>query len=605
MDSDMSLAAAYAAGDVPPAAAFAPQRTRPQQPRQQHFSHRSGGDVDAEMMGELPSVDDMEVAAAAAGVAPVPAVLAELGYFELGQQPEFMEESSSGEEESSSDEEHGAEAGSGIRLLLQLVSGGGDQHPAVTVHLLPAGCGRAAAAAAGAAEMAGEVAADSSYDSDSSDSDSSGSDSAASSESEEDAEPLDLIENYADIKKMIDGMDADADLDGGGDGGGGGNDGAHRAEQELVGAMPLPSLADLQLAPDEPVQVAGMVQSMLEGMIVVKAHTGSRALSEGCVLVLEDRTPIGCIEEIFGPVVSPFYALRYGGAQPMPAALQQGATVCSVDRLADFVLPEELRVRGQDVGGEEEEEADLEAQFSDDEAEAAHRRKLEAKRKQQPDGLAQGGRGPKQAMAGRRGGGRGGGGGAGRGGGRGGGGGRDRGGQFSGRGGGPGGMQPPQHQQQQRQPVVAQYHPHQQQVAQQAVAAAMPPPGRVFPGQLGPPPTAFQAQAAAAQLHGMNLQQQQQQGMYVQQAQQQGGYGGGYGYGGAGGRPLPPQPPGQQQHVMGQVLRAQYAGPAPQQRAMGAGAVMQPQYAARPPPPQGPPPPGFTPLLPVYSPQPQ
>jgi hypothetical protein len=68
---------------------------------------------------------------------------------------------------------------------------------------------------------------------------------------------------------------------------------------------------------------------------------------------------------------------------------------------------------------------------------------------------------------------------------------------------------------------------------------------------------------------------------------------------------LPPQPPGQQQHVMGQVLRAQYAGPAPQQRAMGAGAVMQPQYAARPPPPQGPPPPGFTPLLPGYSPQPQ
>jgi hypothetical protein len=33
----------------------------------------------------------------------------------------------------------------------------------------------------------------------------------------------------------------------------------------------------------------------------LQAHTGSRALSEGCVLVLKDRTPIGCIEEIFGP----------------------------------------------------------------------------------------------------------------------------------------------------------------------------------------------------------------------------------------------------------------------------------------------------------------
>jgi hypothetical protein len=37
-------------------------------------------------------------------------------------------------------------------------------------------------------------------------------------------------------------------------------------------------------------------------------------------------------------------------------------------RLADFVLPEQLRVRGYDAGLEEEEEADLEAQFSDDEA---------------------------------------------------------------------------------------------------------------------------------------------------------------------------------------------------------------------------------------------
>lgn len=32
-----------------------------------------------------------------------------------------------------------------------------------------------------------------------------------------------------------------------------------------------------------------------------QAEVGSRALTEGCVLVLQDRTPIGCIEEIFGP----------------------------------------------------------------------------------------------------------------------------------------------------------------------------------------------------------------------------------------------------------------------------------------------------------------
>ena len=33
----------------------------------------------------------------------------------------------------------------------------------------------------------------------------------------------------------------------------------------------------------------------------LQAQGGSRALNEGCLLVLEDRTPIGCIEEVFGP----------------------------------------------------------------------------------------------------------------------------------------------------------------------------------------------------------------------------------------------------------------------------------------------------------------
>ena len=48
---------------------------------------------------------------------------------------------------------------------------------------------------------------------------------------------------------------------------------------------------------------------------------------------------------------------------PFPAPIP----LVLVFRLADFVLPEALRVRGYDAGLEEE-EADLEAQFSDDEA---------------------------------------------------------------------------------------------------------------------------------------------------------------------------------------------------------------------------------------------
>ena len=58
-------------------------------------------------------------------------------------------------------------------------------------------------------------------------------------------------------------------------------------------------------------------------------------MREGSVLCLEDRQPLGRIEEILGPVVSPIYALRYAGTGgPMPASLGPGTCVCSVDRLS-------------------------------------------------------------------------------------------------------------------------------------------------------------------------------------------------------------------------------------------------------------------------------
>lgn len=93
--SDLALAAAFAAGQQPAAEAYAPQR-------------RAAAPVEPveEEMSELPTIDDLEVAAAAAGVAPVPPLLAELGYFELGPTPDAMkEDSSSSEEESSSSDE--------------------------------------------------------------------------------------------------------------------------------------------------------------------------------------------------------------------------------------------------------------------------------------------------------------------------------------------------------------------------------------------------------------------------------------------------------------------------------------------------------------------
>lgn len=138
-----------------------------------------------------------------------------------------------------------------VRLHLQLV---GDD--AVAVQLV----------ADGAEAMDAEVAPDSEFEGSdaSSSSDSSDSDDEAAPGGSED-EPLDVVTNYADIKKIIDDMDADEE------GGAAADPAAHGADVELLGAgAPLPSLAALDIKPDDAVQTAGAVQSMLEGMIVIK-----------------------------------------------------------------------------------------------------------------------------------------------------------------------------------------------------------------------------------------------------------------------------------------------------------------------------------------------
>lgn len=189
--------------------------------------------------------------------------------------------------------------------------------------------------------------------------------------------------------------------------------------------------------------------------------------------------------------------------------------------------------------------------------EAEHRRKLKAKRKELPEGLQQQQQQPPGPRSGRQ-----------FPGGRGGRAGRGGGARGRGAGGGRGGQQqsPPQPQQQ------AFYHPH-----QQHVQPSLPQPqgsGRVFRGGLQrhqpAPPAAFQAHATAAQLTGMSLQQPAQQ---PHQQQGMGGFPGFvvHGYGGN----LPGMPP----PLAGQVLRPQYAVPAPQQRPPSMGAVMQAQYA--------------------------
>jgi H/ACA ribonucleoprotein complex non-core subunit NAF1 len=78
----------------------------------------------------------------------------------------------------------------------------------------------------------------------------------------------------------------------------------------------------------------------------VQAPENARAVDEGTVLCLSTLQPIGKVEEVFGPVMQPLYSLRYACGAAPPPELAVGAQVCSLERLTEYILPEELYVKG-------------------------------------------------------------------------------------------------------------------------------------------------------------------------------------------------------------------------------------------------------------------
>ena len=69
-------------------------------------------------------------------------------------------------------------------------------------------------------------------------------------------------------------------------------------------------------------------------------------MDEGSILCLPNRTPLGRVEEVFGPVTEPLYSLRFAGGTEVPMEVRQGAAVCSVERFNTYVLPEAVQQAG-------------------------------------------------------------------------------------------------------------------------------------------------------------------------------------------------------------------------------------------------------------------
>ena len=242
-----------------------------------------------------------------------------------------------------------------------------------------------------------------------------GSDSSEWSDSsdDEDVEELDLANMPKWLEDIKNNVKTDFD-----------DDAAHaeppRTKNEIAADAVPPPPPPPPIGPDEALVAVGDVISVVGDVVVVQSLPGIEPMDEESVLCLETRKGLGAIEEVFGPVAAPLYAMR------MPAARQTGDVVPkngddakdddakddqSDDRAETYVSSLDvkvgmrvfavegrrraldtrgLRTKGYDNSGQNDEEVAEDEEFSDDEREAEAKKKRKQK-KRGAEGDARGG----------------------------------------------------------------------------------------------------------------------------------------------------------------------------------------------------------------------
>ncbi|KAJ4869781.1 hypothetical protein Rs2_48651 [Raphanus sativus] len=148
-----------------------------------------------------------------------------------------------------------------------------------------------------------------------------------------------------------------------------------RSKNELKELPPVPAV-DVSLEPHHITLPVGVVLSVMGAQVIVEGMEQHSPLTEGSILwITEKRTPLGLVDEIFGPVKCPYYIVRFNSESEVPEGVSQGTPVSFVADFAQHILNiKELQKKGYDASGDNDEEIPDELEFSDDEKEAEYRR---------------------------------------------------------------------------------------------------------------------------------------------------------------------------------------------------------------------------------------
>lgn len=204
--------------------------------------------------------------------------------------------------------------------------------------------------------------------------------SSDSSSSDSDAyEMLDPEEQARRLMQEDGGSDDEADKRGVNAGGGGPLRTLNEKPDEEV------QKPNAMITPDMKIEELGNAENLVENIVLIRAKTSGeyQVLETGSVLCLEDHTVIGVVAETLGRVQQPLYSVRFTNAAAISeAGIANGTRIFYVEQHSTYVFTQPLKAfKGSDASNlHDEEVGDDELEFSDDEAEAEHKRRLKIQR---------------------------------------------------------------------------------------------------------------------------------------------------------------------------------------------------------------------------------
>ncbi|TVY86461.1 H/ACA ribonucleoprotein complex non-core subunit, partial [Lachnellula willkommii] len=138
---------------------------------------------------------------------------------------------------------------------------------------------------------------------------------------------------------------------------------------------------DVTITEEMTITELGAVEAIVENILLVKAKVSGeyRVLESASVLCLADRSVIGVVSETLGRVQQPLYSVLFTNAGEIAEAkLEIGTKVFYSEQHSTYVFTQALKAyKGSDASNlHDEEVGDEEMEFSDDEAEMEHKRRV-------------------------------------------------------------------------------------------------------------------------------------------------------------------------------------------------------------------------------------